>query len=150
VLLVVFALSWRRELNLLRAEQAQMAHQLETQSALLMLMGVGNAMRIEMPAVDATTPDLSASLLYDAERYEGILSVDAFPPLPADSVYQMWLDHDKGQVNAGAFTVDEAGSGLHFFYSSRTMGRCNGAKITREPLPGSDQPTGPVIALAEF
>lgn len=67
-------------------------------------------------------------------------------PAGDDLVYQLWLQHDDVMVNAGVMPPGPDNTVV----LSGDPATADGFGITREPAPGSDEPSRPPVALIEF
>ena len=80
----------------------------------------------------------------------GSLLIVDLPPLPSDSVYQVWLIQGGMTYSAGWFTVDAAGYGRTAIIPIEPFDQFDGVGITIEPRGGSDSPTGATVLKGDL
>lgn len=144
VLLIGSNLYWQAQLNAVRAQQAEMAERLQVQNALMVLIGAGNAQRVELPP-QAEESEAHAAMVWDPDRRRAFLYVGNFPTLPPTEVYQLWLIRDDTRVSGGLFTVDDNGAGTLLLEAPEPLGTYEAVGITPEPAGGSPGPTAPPV-----
>lgn len=107
---------------------------------------------LRLVSLPASQEDSAATtfLMWNAESETGLLYVKGFAPLPEDRTYQLWLTREGVRFDVGTFRVDENGDGMLMFRSDQSIDVFTWAWITDEPLEGSAEPTGPVIAQGEL
>jgi anti-sigma-K factor RskA len=116
---------------------------------------VPTAQRV-LDAPDATSETLplgdgaTATVTRSDSVGKAVIQTHELPPLPADSVYQLWLRQpgapDSGMVSAGLMS-DRPDQTVVLEGDAATA---TAAGITVEPEGGSDQPTTDPIALFDF
>lgn len=87
-------------------------------------------------------PEASAFVVISADGKNGVLVVDALPPLHADQEYQAWLVRDGLSSSGGVFSVDEDGYRGMRIDSQETLLSFSSLRVTIEPVGGSLEPTG--------
>jgi hypothetical protein len=92
-----------------------------------------------------TAQGLTAQVLFSRTRGT-VLSGSQLPLLPSGSIYQMWLITPLEMLSAGTFEPDSSGRATFAAgslpYTSRPI---VSARVTLEPAPGREVPSGPVI-----
>lgn len=87
-------------------------------------------------------PGASAFVVISSDGSNGVLVVDALPPLDADHEYQAWLVRDGRNSSGGVFSVDEDGYRGLRIESEETLLAYSSVRVTIEPTGGSAEPTG--------
>ena len=106
-----------------------------------------------LAAGDARTRDLRADgdqtvrYISSARLDRGMLVSDGMAPLAPAKTYQVWLFHDGQPVPAGLFEPDDAGRAMALI--DEIVAGAEGIAVTIEPVGGSPQPTGRVVARAD-
>ena len=150
LLLVGFGLYWNQQLKGVHTLQDQLAEQLEHQVEFMVLVGAGNAQRVELPPATGSPSTINAAVVLDPERTEAFLYVEEFPMLPNDQIYQLWLIQGDIRTSGGVFQVDEEGNGVLYIEAPEPLGAYDAIGITPEPVGGSPGPTAPPIVRANL
>ena len=92
-------------------------------------------------------PGSSARLSMVPARNAAVLVAYDLPPLARDAAYQLWATLGGGAPSsAGTFDVDERGQGvLMIDLHERQLDQAFAVAVTREPVDGSPEPTGPEV-----
>ncbi len=148
LLLIASNVFWIAQAQQSRAQQQQIAAQLSEQEQILALIGSGRAQRVQLNAVSSTNPQAAApvaTLMCDPNGRLALLTVENFPVLPADKVYQLWMRQGGQPMNVGLFRVDESGRTTVVVTAPQAINSFESAGITLEPAGGSPKPTGQPI-----
>jgi hypothetical protein len=87
----------------------------------------------------------SAQLLWSRSRGM-VFSGTRLPAPPAGSIYQLWLLSTGAAVSGGTFVPDDSGRVSLTTDTPQTAARpVTGARVTLEPAPGRQQPSGTVV-----
>ncbi len=95
-----------------------------------------------------SNPDGYGKIIFNSESDNALLQVSNMPPVPEDSVYQLWVISNNNYFSAGVFFVDTGGEG--FFKMEQINGVDESAEafsVTMEPKGGSPQPTGDTFLM---
>jgi len=143
----IYAITQNRKLQ---AEEAQLtAKQDDLNRALVVLLATEKMRELTLPAAQANS-QARADVLWNAEAGVAVLYAKAFPALPADKAYQLWLLRDGKRSSAGLFKVDPNGAGLLIFPISQPLDTLQAMGITTEPVRGSPGPTGKAVVRKQF
>jgi anti-sigma-K factor RskA len=149
MLLLVFSnVFWIIQNQQTGAHQQALAAQLSEQEQILALIGSGRAQQVQLSAVSDTNGQAAlpaAKLTCDPHGTLALLTVENFPALPADKVYQLWMRQNGQPVSIGLFRVDPAGRGTAVVSAPQAIDNFESAGITLEPAGGSPKPTGQPI-----
>jgi anti-sigma-K factor RskA len=104
---------------------------------------------VRLPPSQQNT-NASAVMLWNLESQIGLLYVRDLPKLSADRTYQLWLTKGEDRVSAGTFQVDEDGNGALLFHLTEGISRYTWARITEEPVNGSEWPSDQVVVVGEL
>jgi anti-sigma-K factor RskA len=139
-------LELRGQIEALR--QQQLASDLQ-KNALYLFRGSGERQTILLPAAQENS-NATAEVLWEPGVGVALLYANAFPPLEADQVYQLWLTRAGEPQSGGLFTVDTSGSGLLIFPVNQPLDTLDSMGITPEPAGGSPGPTAPPVVRHQF
>lgn len=89
--------------------------------------------------------DRSAFVMWNDDKTQGLVYARNFPALEPDQVYQFWLTRGDLRVSGGTFQVDENGNGALVFDSPDSINNYTWARITTEPVTGSEQPSDTIL-----
>jgi len=149
MLLLVFSnVVWIVQNQQTRAQQQALTAQLSEQEQILALIGSGRAQQVQLSAVTAIDGQAAlpvAKLTCDPHGTVALLTVENFPALPADRVYQLWMRQSGQPISIGLFRVDPAGRGTAVVSAPQAIDNFESAGITMEPVGGSPKPTGEPI-----
>jgi len=146
LLLVMNLLSFF-QIRSLQSQQAELAHQIETNQTALAMLTYPDTQTVSLQGTGVI-----GTLLLEKERNVALLTVWHMPELPADQTYQIWLiDPQGGRTSGGIFTPE---SELPYtsvsVYSTGSLADYVGLGVTVEPAGGSSQPTGERIFKVDF
>lgn len=116
----------------------------ELQSAMAVL-AAPDLVRIDL-AGQPTAPQASARALWSRARGM-VFTASNLPPLPAGTVYQVWVVTGPAPVSAGLVTPDGSGGGLTFFSTPADIPPPTAVAVTLEPAGGVPAPTGQFYLL---
>ncbi|MBX3012517.1 MAG: anti-sigma factor [Caldilineaceae bacterium] len=133
----------------LRVQQAALATALEQQNRALIFLAAEEPQEVILPAVQENS-EAQADILWNDSLGVAVVYVRAFPVLPSDMAYQLWLREGEERTSAGLFTVDEQGMGLLVFPIERALDAYDAMGITPEPAGGSPGPTAPAVVRRQF
>jgi hypothetical protein len=88
--------------------------------------------------------------MWNAESETGLMYVHAFPMLEPGKTYQLWLTRGDERVSAGTFEVDEEGNASLLFQVTEPIDQFTWARVTAEPVSGSEQPSDTVVVHGEL
>jgi len=142
----LYAINQNRQL---RAQVQYLAQQQMQQVQAIHLLTAVNQPMLTLPAVQENSP-AQAQVRWDTNAGVAVLNADAFPPLPANMAYQLWLRHDGERSSAGLFTVDQNGTGSLIFPISQPLDSLEAMGITPEPAGGSPGPTGDAVVRLQL
>ena len=99
-------------------------------------------------AARASSPQFEGRVSAELEREgdSGTLLVSEMPEINADEVYEVWVQREGAVEAANTFVLDRDGTAV-----AAVPGSLEGADavlVTREPRPGSEQPTSPPVLEA--
>jgi anti-sigma-K factor RskA len=114
------------------------------QNTSLVLTGTNGLRWVRLPA-SPYFKDASAFLMWNAESETGLLYAQGFPKLAFGKTYQLWLTRGEERISAGTFRVDKYGKGALLFHSDRPIDKFTWARITAEPVNGSEYPSDTVV-----
>jgi anti-sigma-K factor RskA len=97
-----------------------------------------------------TDDETSAYMMWNAESETGLMYVHAFPMLEPGKTYQLWLTRGDERVSAGTFEVDEEGNASLLFQVTEPIDQFTWARVTAEPVSGSEQPSDTVVVHGEL
>jgi len=106
-----------------------------------------------LAAADARTSDLRAQgdqtvrYIHSARLGRGVLVSDGMAPLAPAKTYQVWLFHDGQPVPAGLFEPNDAGRSMAVL--DEVVAGAEAIAVTIEPVGGSPEPTGRIVARAD-
>lgn len=109
------------------------------------VLAAPDLVRFNLVGGDATNGWLTAQVLFSRSRGT-VLSGSQLPPLPQGSIYQMWLITPLEMLSAGTFEPDASGRAT--FAAANLTWTSNpivSARVTLEPVPGREAPSGPAI-----
>ncbi len=151
LLFLVFNIYWLIRVEQLRSQQDQVLTHLHDQDTALMLIGISESNRIELPVTQAgAQPAAFAAIVVDPQGEYALLYVKDFPPLQPNQSYQVWLERGGQQTSAGLFSVDDDGLGILTFRTSMPIPSFDSVEITTEPAEGSSHPTTSPVARRKF
>lgn len=144
VLLLAFQLTLLVQNQQLRAQQEALATQLLQQNKALIFLAAEEPQEVILPAT-AENSDAQADVLWNNTLGIAVVYVRAFPELPPDRAYQIWLNKDGQRTSPGLFTVENGGMGIFVFPIEQSLDVYDVIGITPEPAAGSPGPTAPPI-----
>jgi hypothetical protein len=145
-ILILFLLNlyWASQITALKADQQEIARQLDDHTNVLALIGAGETYRFELSSTDRTT---HALMLCNPDESLGFIYTEDFAPRPPGMAYYVWLVHDQERINVGTFILNKDGEGMLIFHASEPVGNYDTAEITLETL-GTNRPNSPVLVSA--
>lgn len=98
-----------------------------------------------------TAPDAIATVVWDAEKQEGVLKVTNIPANAADRDYQLWIvDPDYPQpVDAGVFHVANDGNQSIPFKPKARVGAADAFAVSLERKGGAPKAEGPMVLVGK-
>lgn len=146
LLLLANTLYWSGQLGEIRRKQQELVNRVAMQSAVLALVGEGNAWRVTLPAGPWDEEgEAYATVICNPERTIGFVYAENLPPLPEDKAYQLWLLRGEERISGGLFRPNPDGSGVLIFQAPEPLGYYDSIGITPEPATGSPGPTAPPV-----
>ncbi len=142
----IYAINQNRQL---RAQVVYLAQQQMQYAQAIHLLAATNPPVLTLPAVQENSP-AQAQVRWDTNAGVAVLNADAFPPLPANMAYQLWLRRDGERSSAGIFTVDQSGTGWLVFPINQPLDSLEAMGITPEPAGGSPGPTGDAVVRLQL
>lgn len=134
----------------LRQQEAQLAaKQDELNRALLVLMATENVKEVKLPPAQPNS-QAHAEVIWNKEAGIAILYARAFPIVPADKAYQLWVVRNNQRTSPGLFKVDQNGDGLLIFSIAQPLDTLQAMGITTEPAHGSPGPTSKPVVRKQF
>jgi anti-sigma-K factor RskA len=135
-------LAWRTAYQTLLQQNNELSQE---EKSIYILLASDERQTIDLPAIQPES-EFSAEVLWTPEVDLAMLYVTAFPALPKDQVYQLWLVYNGQRNSAGTFTVDQRGNGVLVFLITQPLDQTEIIGITPEPVGGSPGPTGAPVA----
>lgn len=142
--LLVFNVYLLRDNLQLRNTQAKLIAEQGRQKSAIILLSADDKQEIVLPAAQENSL-ARADVLWNTELGIAIVYVRAFPTLPPDKVYQLWLVKNDQRSSGGLFSVDEKGAGVLVLPLSAPLESYDRMGITPEPAGGSPGPTGKAV-----
>ncbi len=90
----------------------------------------------------SAAPSASGFVIISADGGNGVLVVDALPPLDPQSVYQLWLVKGEQIISGAVFSVDESGYRGVRIIAPDSLLTYSDVLVTIEPTGGSAIPNG--------
>ncbi len=147
LVLNVYGITQNRKLQ---ATQTQLTtKQDELNRALLLLLETEKMSELTLPPAQPDS-EAQADVLWNAEAGVAVLYARAFPVIPPDKAYQLWLLRDGKRASGGLFTVDPNGAGLLIFPVTQPLDTLQAMGITTEPAKGSPGPTSKAVVRKQF
>jgi anti-sigma-K factor RskA len=153
VLLTALNLYWiqqnlalHQQINQLITERAA---EKQAENGILVLLASDERLAIDLPAAQENS-QANAEVLWDPAVSVAMLYAKAFPALPPDKVYQLWLTSNGQRQSGGLFTVDPNGTGVLLFPISQPLDNLESMGVTPEPAGGSPGPTAPPVVRRRF
>lgn len=128
----------------LRTRQEQLETELNQQNKALIFLAAEEPQEVVLPAAQENS-EAQADVLWNSSLGIAVVYVRAFPDLPPDKAYQIWLRKDDQRTSPGLFTVDRGGMGIFVFPIEQSLDLYDGIGITPEPAGGSPGPTAPPV-----
>jgi anti-sigma-K factor RskA len=129
----------------LAARQLAQPGQQTQQQEIYELVTTAGSQFIDLPAAQQPG-EIEAEVMWNPQLKIAMLYAKAFPGLPADQVYQLWLTYNGERQSGGLFTVDGQGNGVLLFSVPHPLDQAEVIGITPEPKGGSAAPTSdPVV-----
>lgn len=128
----------------LRTHQEQLAVELNQQNKALIFLAAEEPQEVILPAAQENSL-AQADVLWNSSLGIAVVYVRAFPELPPDKAYQIWLNKDGQRTSPGLFTVESGGMGIFVFSIEQSLDRYDAIGITPEPAGGSPGPTAPPV-----
>lgn len=144
LLLVAVNLTLLVENQQLRTRQEQLAAELDRQNRALIFLAAEEPQEVILPAAQENS-EAQADVLWNSSLGVAVVYVRAFPELPPDMAYQLWLRKGEERTSAGIFTVDNTGMGILVFPITESLDTYDLMGITPEPAGGSPGPTAPAV-----
>lgn len=144
LLLVAFNVTLLVQNQQLRTRQEQLATEVDRQNRALIFLAAEEPQEVILPAAQENS-DAQADVLWNNSLGVAVIYVRAFPALPPDMAYQLWLRKGEQRTSAGLFTVDDSGMGLLVFPIEESLDAYDMMGITPEPAGGSPGPTAPAV-----
>jgi hypothetical protein len=151
LVLVVTNFYWFTRVNDLTTRYSELANQVSTNQmdTSFVLTSTADLQWVRLPAAQESVP-AAAFLMWNRDSEIGVLYASNFPTLEPDHVYQLWLTRGDERISAGTFTVDHYGKGALLFHASVPIDEYTWARVTAEPVAGSEQPGTAVITAGEL
>lgn len=144
LLLVGFNLTLLVQNQQLRTQQDQMAAELAQQNKALIFLAAEEPQEAVLSAAQDNSL-AQADVLWNSSLGIAVVYVRAFPELPSDKAYQIWLNKDGQRTSPGLFTVENGGMGIFVFPITESLDNYDTIGITPEPASGSPGPTAPPV-----
>ena len=128
----------------LRTRQEQLDAELNQQNKALIFLAAEEPHEVILPAAQADSM-AQADVLWNSSLGIAVVYVRAFPDLPPDQAYQIWLNQDGQRTSPGLFTVESGGMGIFVFPIQQSLDLYDVIGITPEPAGGSPGPTAPPV-----
>lgn len=128
----------------LRTHQERLAAELAQQNKALIFLAAEEPQEVVLPAAQANSL-AQADVLWNSSLGIAVVYVRAFPVLPPDKAYQIWLNKDGQRISPGLFTVENGGMGIFVFPIEQSLDHYDTIGITPEPAGGSPGPTAPPV-----
>ena len=128
----------------LRTHQEQLAAELNQQNKALIFLAAEEPQEVILPAAQENSL-AQADVLWNSSLGIAVVYVRAFPELPPDKAYQIWLNKDGQRTSPGLFTVESGGMGIFVFPIEQSLDLYDVIGITPEPAGGSSGPTAPPV-----
>lgn len=128
----------------LRTRQEQLETELNQQNKALIFLAAEEPQEVILPAAQADSM-AQADVLWNSSLGIAVVYVRAFPDLPPDQAYQIWLNQDGQRTSPGLFTVESGGMGIFVFPIQQSLDLYDVIGITPEPAGGSPGPTAPPV-----
>lgn len=128
----------------LRTHQEQMAVELAQQNKALIFLAAEEPQEAILPAAQDNSL-AQADVLWNSSLGIAVVYVRAFPALPPDKAYQIWLNQNGQRTSPGLFTVESSGMGIFVFPITQSLDVYDAIGITPEPATGSPGPTAPPV-----
>lgn len=128
----------------LRAHQEEIAAELAQQNRALIFLAAEEPHEVILPAAQENSL-AQADVLWNSSLGVAVVYVRAFPELPPDKAYQIWLNKDGQRTSPGLFTVENGGMGIFVFSITEPLDSYDAIGITPEPASGSLGPTAPPV-----
>lgn len=111
------------------------------------LLSILEGRRIQLAYLSGmeANPDGSGKVIWSSEKSYALLQVSNLPPLPGNTVYQLWQISNSKTVSAGIFTVENRPD--NFFKIGEIKNTTNTLTVTAEPKGGSPRPTGDMYLM---
>lgn len=129
----------------LAAQQLAANSEQRQQQAIYELLTTTGGQFLDLP-VTQDNGQTEAEVMWNPQLRIAMLYAKAFPGLPANQVYQLWLTYDGQRRSGGLFTVDSQGNGVLIFAVPQPLDRAEVIGITPEPTGGSATPTTDPVA----
>lgn len=149
LLLVLFNVALLVQNQQLRTRQEQIAAELDRQNRALIFLAAEEPQEVILPAAQDNS-SAQADVLWNNDLGVAVVYVRAFPELPPDMAYQLWLRKGEQRTSAGLFTVDASGMGILVFPIEESLDGYDAMGITPEPAGGSPGPTAPAVVRRQF
>jgi len=133
----------------LRSRMEQLAVELDQQTKALIFLAAEEPIEVVLPSAQENS-EAQADVLWNNSLDIAVVYVRAFPTLPPDMAYQLWLRKGEQRTSAGLFTVDANGIGILVFPIEESLDGYDAMGITPEPSAGSPGPTAPAVVRRQF
>jgi len=141
-----------QEFEAVSVRQRELQEIIETQDTVINVVLQPDARRTELTGT-AMAPGASAHCVWSRAQSLGALVVSGLPQPDEGEVYKMWVVYENAPVDAGAFTVDERGSGRlimeGIWDGGEDRGDFVGFAVTVEPSPDADTPSDEMVLASE-
>ncbi|MDN4483789.1 anti-sigma factor [Demequina lignilytica] len=95
--------------------------------------------------------DLGTSHLVVSDRMASVVAMGEDCPKPHDGMeYQLWVVMEDGSKHAGPTFMPESDGSFMTMLDDQSMDGVTGFVVTEEPMGGSDEPTGDMVAVVEL
>ena len=128
-------------------DNAALTARLQQQDGALAAANSPTALNVKLGGT-ATAPQAVASLRFEPEQHQGVLSVANLPRLPAGKQYQFWFFGADGKPLPGVAFDAEPGAPV-VINADQAMRDYVQFAVTIEPSGGLPQPSGPIALVGK-
>lgn len=125
-------------ISLQQQQQAEAARFQRSWNTMVGAMSAPGVQQFQLTAPANT----SAAFLFAPQEKLGCLVARGLPQLPANQIYQVWLDKQGSTTSAGTFRVNPQGNGWLVVNNATPISDFDAVRVTVEPASGSTAPNG--------